>query len=154
MIFNSHQFSKRFPPVICSIFVVHEPDMWNEPYIKYDPKFERPYEVIRFAQYRATAAAIILEDGRFWIGVSLCSPNDDFVKKIGRAKAVGRAYQLMRAGQDGTEYLYEDGEVEFSNNSDSARLVGEDWTGRLKARLQTEINETKRKMQYGPLRTK
>jgi len=154
MIFNSHQFSKRFPPVICSIFVVHEPNFKGMSYVEYDPKLVSADEFSEWIRYRGTAAAIILEDGRFWIGVSLCSPNDDFVKKIGRAKAVGRAYQLMRAGQDGTEYLYEDGEVEFSNNSDSARLVGEDWTGRLKARLQTEINETKRKMQYGPLRTK
>ena len=141
MKFHSHQFSTRFPPVVCAFFVLHEP------YFRASEPFTLDEKVTR-----GTAAAIILEDGRFWIGVSLCSPNDDFVKKIGRAKAVGRAYQLMRAGQDGTDYLYEDGRVEFSNNSDGARLVGEDWTGRLKARLQAEINETKRKMQYGPVR--
>ena len=152
MKFHSHQFSKRFPPVICSIFVVHEPNFKGMSYVEYDPKLVSADEFSEWIRYRGTAAAIILEDGRFWIGVSLCSPNDDFVKKIGRAKAVGRAYQLMRAGQDGTDYLYEDGRIEFRVGSSEQLTL--DWNTKLRERLQAEINETKRKIQYGPVRSK
>ena len=141
MRFNCHQFSTRFPPVVCAFFVLHEP------YFRASEPFTLDEKVTR-----GTAAAIILEDGRFWIGVSLCSPNDDFVKKIGRAKAVGRAYQLMRAGQDGTDYLYEDGRIEFRVGSSEQLTL--DWNTKLRERLQAEINETKRKIQYGPVRSK
>lgn len=75
MKFSAHQFSKRFSPVDCSIFVIHD-DVHTK--------------------YRGTAAAIILPSGAVYIGTSVCSPGDQFVKKVGRAKAIGRAFQAMR----------------------------------------------------------
>lgn len=42
------------------------------------------------APFRATAAGVVV-DGRLRVGIAKCSPQDQFVKKNGRALAVGRA---------------------------------------------------------------
>lgn len=73
MNFAPHKFSRRFPEVECAILVVHE----------------KP------THYRGTAAAIITKEGGVYIGVTLCAPGDQYVKKIGRAKAIGRAAQNL-----------------------------------------------------------
>lgn len=70
MTFEKLQFSRRFPPLTCAVFVIHD-----KPGTK----------------YRGSAAAIVLQDGRMYVGTSICSPQDQFVKKLGRIKAVGRA---------------------------------------------------------------
>src|SRR3990167_1731210 len=105
MNFTEHKFSKRFPPVTCAIFVVHEPQALN---VTSDTGFD--LRTVPARVYRGTAAAIILPDGRFWVGVTLCSPSDPFVKATGRAKAIGRAYQAIRAN-----YLMPHGTMVFSN---------------------------------------
>lgn len=89
MKFTTHQFSKRYAAFECATFVVYEQTDTSS------------------GSYRATGAAIILPDGRFWVGVSLCSPSDRFVRASGAAKAIGRAYQELR-----TSYLVEDGRIE------------------------------------------
>jgi hypothetical protein len=70
MKFELRQFSKRYVPVECAVFVIHE-----------------PVAVV----LRATGAAILTTDGAVFIGVALCSRHDQFIKKVGRAKALGRA---------------------------------------------------------------
>lgn len=136
MKFESRKFSKRFPPVECAIFVVHEP---------FEAKrYETTTGVVY--QYRGTAAAIILPDGRFWVGATLCSPRDQFVKKIGRAKAIGRAFVAMiecTEIRDGAPMPVAHGVIEFQNNGEEAQLAGTDWAGILKTTLRVEINEMK-----------
>lgn len=92
MKFESRTFSRRFPAVECAIFVVHEPELC----LVFRP--DEPPKMVSSAvpEYRGTAAALILPDGRYWIGVTLCSPQDQFVKASGRAKAVGRAFVEYR----------------------------------------------------------
>ena len=91
---------------------------------------------------RGTGAGITLPDGRFWVGVTLCSPSDQFVKATGRNKAIGRAYRNARRDRN----LLGDGfdVIEFQNNGDEAVNAGTDWSGRLKARLRVEIDEMKK----------
>ena len=101
---ETYQFSKRHAALECAIFVVFEPD--HKRLHAYTPAFKRGYGCV----LRGTAAAIILPDGRFWVGVTLCSPSDPFVKATGRAKAIGRAYQAIRAN-----YLMPHGTMVFSN---------------------------------------
>ena len=74
MKFTLHSFSKRKPAVECAVFVIHEAPQ---------------------TAYRATGAAIILRTGRVFVGVCACSPSDMFARKVGRDKAVGRAYQNL-----------------------------------------------------------
>ena len=95
MKFEKRQFSKRFPAVECALFVVHEPD--HKSLHTYTPTFKCGAEY----ELRGTAAAIILPDGRFWVGVCLCSPSDQFVKVTGRNKAIGRAFQKRSHFADG-----------------------------------------------------
>lgn len=129
MKFEDRTFSKRLPPLNCAVFVLHEPARALDRHVL--PDVPTPY--------RGTAAAIILPDGRFWVGVTLCSPQDQFVKATGRAKAIGRAYRLFQKRQ-GT---LEDGEVELNNNGEEATKAGEDWTGRLKTFLRDAINDVR-----------
>lgn len=93
MKFNKHKFSNRFPALDCAIFVMHQPS---------DPG---RYELVggghlSYAEYRATGAAIILPDGAVYVGVSVCSPEDQFVKATGRSKAIGRAFQAIRKASE------------------------------------------------------
>lgn len=83
MKFTERQFSKRFPPIECAVFVMHEPAL-SSPMLVISP------------EYRATGAAIILPYGAVYVGVSVCSPEDQFIKATGRSKALGRAFQAMR----------------------------------------------------------
>ena len=76
MKFAMHSFSKRKPAVECAVFVIHEAPQ---------------------TAYRATGAAIIMPSGMVYVGVCACSPSDAFVRKVGRAKAIGRAYQNLLA---------------------------------------------------------
>ncbi len=134
MKFEKRRFSKRFPEIECAIFVVHEPPM---PKIAV-PKDEFPYVENR-SVHRGTAAALILPDGRFWIGVCLCSPSDEFVKATGRAKAIGRAFVSMgpKTQQDG--WFAEAGKIPFDVRTNQ-------WaTADLKDCLQVEIIEAKKK---------
>lgn len=146
MKFEDHRFSKRFPPVNCALFVIHEPSVAGKAFIEYDPAKGIPN--VRAMQYRGTAAAIILPDGRFWVGVCLCAPMDQFVKKIGRQKAIGRAYVALRKGcavNDGclvhgiATIVYAIAGVPLSE----PRF--EDAAG-LKSELQEHINEAKKKV--------
>lgn len=86
MKFEKRHFSRRHAPLDCALFVVHEPC---------DATLRDKYgmDLPSHLMYRGTAAALILPDGDYWIGVTLCSPGDQFVKKSGRDKAVGRAYR-------------------------------------------------------------
>ncbi len=80
--FELKKFTNRSEPIECAVFVIHE-----------------PHTLLTGNNYRGTAAMVILTDGRYCVGVTLCSPNDQFVKSAGRAKAVGRAFQVFtRAG--------------------------------------------------------
>jgi hypothetical protein len=49
------------------------------------------------AGYRATAAGHIDENGDLWVAAALCSPEDNFVKRIGHNKALGRSYSNTTA---------------------------------------------------------
>lgn len=75
MKFELTRFSDRFEPVEAAVMVY--------------------YEQTKEQAYRGVAAAIVLPDGKYWIGVTLCSPDDQFIKAVGRAKAIGRAAQSM-----------------------------------------------------------
>lgn len=133
MQFDTRQFSKRFPKVTCSLFVIHEP------------------LPIHTSMHRGTAAAIILPDGRFWIGVALCSPCDQYVKATGRQKALGRAFQALMAGQDGDGYVTEHGAVTIVEAINDTPLkhpiIGS--VDDLKFRLHHEIVLAKLKQQTG-----
>lgn len=74
--FELNKFTNRSEPIECALFVIHE-----------------PHTVVIGNNYRGTAAMVILKTGEYCVGVTLCSPNDQFVKSVGRAKAVGRAFQ-------------------------------------------------------------
>ena len=127
MNFTEHKFSKRFPPVTCAIFVVHEPQALN---VTSDTGFD--LRTVPARVYRGTAAAIILPDGRFWVGVTLCSPMDQFVRATGRNKAIGRAFRRM-AGND------------LSNGNVPFDLEASQWKfDELKACLRVEIDEMKK----------
>lgn len=85
MKFAPIQFSKRFPALTCCVFVQHEKvDAFRE----FNPRAK--------PSGRATAAAIVLPEGAAYIGVTICADGDQFVKKVGRAKALGRAFQAYR----------------------------------------------------------
>ena len=71
MKFESRTFSKRFAPQECVVFVMHEPDG---------------------TPFRATGAALILRSGAAYVGIAVCSPADRFIRSVGHAKAVGRAF--------------------------------------------------------------
>lgn len=91
MKFEERRFSKRFPPINCAIVVVHQLHIQG--------------------RIRGTGAALILEDGRIWIGTAMCAAGDPFVKSKGRQKAIGRAYQRARTGSLGTANFYAPGTV-------------------------------------------
>lgn len=95
MKFQVREFSKRFRPVECAVIVMHESNIGFRPIIQYDPIDGLPD--IQKLKLRATGAAIILPTGAVYIGVALCSPHDQFIKKVGRAKAIGRAVREMYA---------------------------------------------------------
>jgi hypothetical protein len=139
MKFEEHRFSKRFPPVTCALFVIHEAPM---PQIVV-PRDDFPFVANR-SIHRGTAAAIILPDGRFWIGVCLCAPMDQFVKKIGRQKAIGRAARayFRKTGEPPASFTGH-GQVQVASES----VIVETQTGWLKDRLQHEIDEAKKRQQ-------
>ena len=139
MKFEDHRFSRRFLPVNCSIFVIHEPIPTTRHIIADNGKeMPDPYA------HRGTAAAIILPDGRFWIGVCLCAPMDQFVKKIGRQKAIGRAARayFRKTGEPPASFTGH-GQVQVASES----VIVETQTGWLKDRLQHEIDEAKKRQQ-------
>lgn len=84
--FDLIRFSDRFEPIECHVQV------YREPYVC--PKREPMGSAM---PYRGTGAAIVLPDGRYWIGVCLCSKDDPFEFSAGRQRAIGRAFQAMRA---------------------------------------------------------
>lgn len=148
MKFTKHRFSKRSPEVECAVFVVHEPA--PGPFVEYDPTQGIP----PFLRYRGTAAAIILPDGRFWVGVTLCSPSDQFVKAKGRAKAIGRAWQATSRGSihtdpgryTGAQWVFrshQHGTVELNDGFDGIKHTSDV----LKTKLNFEIAEMKRQLQ-------
>lgn len=127
MKFESRSFSKRHPAIECALFVIHE-QVNHLPYVEYQPGLGIPSPAS--LHLRGTAAAIILPDGRFWIGVCLCSPKDQFVKSVGRAKAVGRAYATMLKSKDESYTAF-------------ASLGAPEWIDDLKRMLRCQINEAK-----------
>ena len=52
------------------------------------------------ARDRATVCLLIQDNKIIARGISLCSHKDQFVKRIGKAKALGRAVQAMERGTD------------------------------------------------------
>jgi hypothetical protein len=126
MKFEKRKFSKRFPEIEAAIFVIHEGPHTPE---RYGPTSE-----FNATPYRGTAAAIILPDGRFWIGVCLCSPLDAFVKATGRAKAIGRAYQKRNH--------FADGAIRITDEALTMKLE----IGKLKAVLERAIDEAKKRV--------
>src|SRR5262245_58189701 len=72
MKFETIQPSKRFAAIRGFVLVYH------------DPVTSHP---------RGTGAIIVDENGEYSIGISVCSRHDQFVRAVGRAKAVGRAVQ-------------------------------------------------------------
>ena len=148
MKFEIRKFSKRFPPVECAIFVIHEPVPTTRHIVVGIPPFEKeapdPYA------HRGTAAALILPDGRFWIGVCLCAPQDQFIKSVGRQKAIGRAFVALRKGAivDG-RYTLSHGNVTIVEAINGIPLkeprIGD--AGYLKFELQSAINEAKKRQQ-------
>lgn len=61
-------------PITCAVIIYHEPVGTPN---------------------RSTAAVIVMENGDAWYGVAICSDNDQFIKKTGRNKSVGRAYSSI-----------------------------------------------------------
>lgn len=134
MKFTEYTFSKRFPAVECAVFVIHQPAN-HRPWIEYDPHTGVP-DVVAM-RYRGTAAAIILPDGRYWTGVALCSPSDPYVRVVGRQKALGRAFQALRTGQQGSGYVNEHGKIVFA--------VGNNWAERMKKELAANIADAQKR---------
>src|SRR3990167_4072654 len=148
MNFTEHKFSKRFPPVTCAIFVVHEPQALN---VTSDTGFD--LRTVPARVHRGTAAAIILPDGRFWVGVTLCSPRDPFVKATGRAKAIGRAFvKYLASERHYQEYLEEElnanARLPVAEFAQGQIDVAPDAPQRLTACLRVEINKAKRLAMY------
>ena len=81
MKFSILKFSRRFPEVECAI--LHY----------YQPLPQTPKGVTVPPMFRSTVAAFLLPNGRYWLGISTCSPGDEFVRVTGHAKAQGRAIQ-------------------------------------------------------------
>ncbi len=128
MKFSTQKLSKRFPEFEASIFLIHEPY-----------RMPGAGDVLSNA-HRGTAAAIILPDGRYWVGVALCSPMDPFVKATGRAKAIGRAYKSMR--NEG--YLNEYGKLDLADTGTTPE--GRHYIDDLKFSLEFVIKEAKKKV--------
>lgn len=66
------QFSRRYPPI---------PEGQYKIFMFYEPHSE-PYRGV---------VAVLLTNGKAFVGVSLCSPLDQFIKKVGKSMALGRA---------------------------------------------------------------
>ena len=142
MKFEERTFSKRFPAVNCAVFVIYEPSTQGKPY-EWNPKDDDMDVAIQRMHYRGTAAAVILPNGYFCVGVSLCSPDDAFVKVVGRTKAIGRAYAAMLEDKfHGSATIIEavDGHPIEPRIGDVAGLT---------ASLQAEIQSAKRRAMEG-----
>lgn len=122
MRFEPRQFSKRFPPVTCALFFVTD-----SPF-SYDAVLEMDLPTV----YRATACAIILPSGSVYVGVALCSPSDQYVRKVGRAKALGRAAQVLSVAlkansDDPTDWVtIQDGDEGIKATRDAVRKLCEE----------------------------
>lgn len=79
MKFTTKQYSPKHPPIECVEFVIHEPATMA---------LTKPF-------LRGTAAALVLPSGQVFIGVALCSDKEQFVRAVGRQKAIGRAYSQV-----------------------------------------------------------
>lgn len=151
MQFEEHQFSKRFPKITAALFVIHEPIYLGclGTKVNTDGSVDQKNLEPITGGHRGTAAAIILPDGRFWAGVALCSPADPYVKATGRQKALGRAFQALRAGQNGDGYVNEHGAVTIIEAINDTPLrhpiIGS--VDDLKFRLHHEIALAKKKRQ-------
>lgn len=94
--FEPRWFSDRYAELECGVFVVHYRENG------------RP---------RGTIAAIVLPTGEYWFGVALSNPSDQFVKKVGRAKAIGRAFGNYH------KWAAPNGTINFSLGGWSKKLV-------------------------------
>lgn len=99
MKFEDRTFSEKLGrgPIKCATFVVHVKNGKNKPI--------------------GTAAAFVLPNGEYWMGIALLNPLDQFVKKVGRAKAIGRAYALFLSTVES------DGKIWFDKEGWSKSLV-------------------------------
>jgi len=100
--FEPYKYSNRVPPVPCCIFIRHGQRHENG--------------------YRGTIAGVLIENpfdpgdpsdpdnGYFtmYYGLSICSPEDEFLKVTGRHKALGRAFRAHTARHlpDNIRYAY------------------------------------------------
>lgn len=144
--FTTHKLSKRFPAFEAAIFVMSEPPR-ALPYVEYDPVAGLPNGKVA-ASYRGTAAAIILPDGRFWVGVCLCSPEDQFIKAVGRQKAIGRVFSECVRYLDGSPFRHPYGAVTIIEAIDDKPLkepvIGS--VTALRDCLQFEIDKAKQRV--------
>lgn len=123
MKFEKIKYSKRKPEIEAAIFTIAE----QAPGALIEWCGAHPPSVLA-ASYRATAAALIFPTGHYWIGVTLCSPQDQFVKSVGRAKAIGRSFQSYSAT------LHSHGQLILSDPT---------WVNALKENLHRAIAEFK-----------
>ena len=75
---------ENLPPIVNAFFF----------HMRLDRRIRLNVEVSKWLFKKARAAtfvAVIREDGRMYTGISVCSKKDQFVKKIGRAIALGRS---------------------------------------------------------------
>ena len=104
MKFEFRTFSRRVPAIDCAVIVTHvKPSSAPPIHATNCPCFRRLTDVDDAIEcqcdfyYRlvrsggATGAAIVTRDGHAYFGVALCSPRDQFCKRVGRAKAIGAA---------------------------------------------------------------
>ena len=121
--FTFHQFSKRFPALECAIFIIYESAQ---------------------EKYRGTEAAIILPSGCAFVGVTLCSPMDKFIRAVGREKAIGRAYQAYRSAENIFVQFDFEPEIYVPRSAQDAKLIKG-----LRAYLEQAIVEKKRLVYEG-----
>lgn len=60
-------------------------------------------------------------------GIAICSPKDQFRRKVGRAKALGRAIQAIKKGEDTGEIIPERFGIIYSINLSGARIEFGKW---------------------------
>jgi len=114
MKFTVQKFSKRFPAVQCACFVMHEP---------------------AGTPFRATGAALILQSGAVYIGIAACSPADLFVRSVGRAKAIGRAFSRIAGHRT---------DLWVNLETPVCRASSADITNRIKSAIERLIAERKK----------
>lgn len=95
--------------------------------------------------FRGTAVAIIREDGRFYVGTAVATPEDTFVKKVGRAKALGRAVQAMVRSPHGSAWYVRD----LKSSTEASLQL----TGHLKQAIHDHAHAAHRRRHYSLSKT-